>query len=618
MLKVENLSKGYGARTLFEDINFTINPGEKVGLTGRNGHGKTTLFRILTGEEQPDEGSITMPGYYRLGYVQQNVGFSNGTVLEEVMRGLPEDEMHSHWKAEKILSGLGFTETGMGQKPEIFSGGFQVRMQLARAIVSEPNLLLLDEPTNYLDITSIRWLVRFLKTWPYELMLITHDRRFMDSVINHTIGIHRQKVRKVEGNTEKLYTQLALEEEVYEKTRVNDERKKKEVEQFINRFRAKARLANMVQSRIKSLEKMEKRDRLEKIKTLDFAFREKPHSGKFVMTANNITFGYVPDKPVIKDFSISITARDRICIVGPNGRGKTTLLKLLGEKLHPQAGSIVTHPQMETGYFEQTNIKELVDTRTVEEEILSAGGDMDRQLARNICGAMLFENDDALKKIEILSGGEKSRVMIGKILAHPVNLLLLDEPTNHLDMESSDALLAAIDSFDGAVVMVTHNEMFLDALAQRLILFQGEKVSVFEGDYESFLDKIGWDEEADQRKKDSNDSENQSSQKINRKDVRKVRSDIITRRAKTLKPIESKMKKIENRIMELEGKLEELNNQMIEASAEQNGSRISTLSQENHSTQEELDGLYDELDMLMEKRDSESRNFQEELDNLDQ
>ena len=617
MLKVENLSKSFGVRTLFDDISFTINPGEKVGLTGRNGHGKTTLFRILTGEEQADEGSITVPNYYRIGYVQQSVGFSGGTVLEEVMRGLPEDEEHSHWKAEKILSGLGFTEEGMRQQPDIFSGGFQVRMQLARAIVSEPNLLLLDEPTNYLDITSIRWLVRFLKTWPYELMLITHDRRFMDSVATHTLGIHRQKVRKVEGNTEKLYSQLAMEEEVYEKTRINDERKKKEVEQFINRFRAKARLANLVQSRIKALEKMDKRDRLEKLKTLDFAFQEKPHAGKFVMNANNISFGYDPHTPIIDNFSISITARDRICIVGPNGRGKTTLLKLLGSKLEPQSGSMVVHPQMEQGYFEQTNVSELVDTRTVEEEILASGTNVDRQLARNICGAMLFEGDDALKKVEVLSGGEKSRVMIGKILAHPVNLLLLDEPTNHLDMESCDALLAALDSFDGAVVMVTHNEMFLDALAERLILFQGNQVSIFEGDYESFLDRVGWDEEADENN-GRKAVENEETQKLNRKDVRKLRSDIITRRSKVLKPIEKRMEEVENGIMAHEEELETLNNSMIEASAAQDGKRIQSLSQSVHGVQEELDNLYDELDRLMKNRDSESERFQEELDALEQ
>ncbi len=496
MINVENLTKSFGAQSLFEGVSFKINHRERLGVVGRNGHGKTTLFRMIIGKDHPDSGTITIPKNYRIGYVRQHLDFTEDTVLKEGMKGLPEQEQDHHWKVEKILAGLGFSNSDMQRGPGEFSGGFQVRLNLAKVLVSEPDLLLLDEPTNYLDITSIRWVKQFLINWPHELMLITHDRSFMDKVVTHTMTIYRRKVRKIVGNTGKLYEQIAQEEEIYEKTRMNDERKQKEIEQFITRFRAKARLSNMVQSRVKTLEKMEKREKLEAVKNLAFSFRSKPLSGKHVMSARNISFSYHLKTPLIRDFSISVGPRERICVVGKNGKGKTTLLKILAGAIQPQNGETVYNPAVEKGFYEQTNVRTLVDTRTVEEEFLYSNPDVDRQQARSICGAMMFYGDAALKKISVLSGGEKSRVMLGKLLITPVNLLLLDEPTNHLDMESCDALLAAIDSFDGVVMMVTHNEMFLHALAERLIVFQNNEISVFEGTYQNFLEKGGWEDES--------------------------------------------------------------------------------------------------------------------------
>ena len=268
MIAIDNLSKSYGNQILFEEVHFQINARERVGLVGRNGHGKTTLFSMIVGEEHPDSGTITTPRNYRIGYVRQHLDFTADTLLDEGKKGLPEAERHQQWKVEKILSGLGFSSADMQRHPSEFSGGYQVRLNLAKVLLSEADLLLLDEPTNYLDITSIRWIEDYLINWPHELLLITHDRSFMDRVVTHTIGIHRTKIRKIPGNTEKFYTQIALDEEIYEKTRLNDERRQKEVEQFITRFRAKARLANLVQSRIKLLDKMGKKDKLETLKSL--------------------------------------------------------------------------------------------------------------------------------------------------------------------------------------------------------------------------------------------------------------------------------------------------------------------------------------------------------------
>ena len=618
MISVENLHKSFAGQILFEGANFKLNPKERLGLVGRNGQGKTTLLKMIVGAEKPDSGNIIVPKNYRIGYVRQKISFKKNTVLAEGMRGLTGEERDHFWKVEKILAGLGFSSGDMQRHPGEFSGGYQVRLNLAKVLVSEPDLLLLDEPTNYLDIASIRWVERFLNNWPREIIVITHDRSFMDSVVTHIMGIHHNKIRKIKGNTEKYYTQIAQEEEIHEKTRANVERRKKEIELFISRFRAKARLANLVQSRIKTLQKMENKERLEKVKTLDFSFREKPFHGKYVLESHNLSFAYEPDRPLIRNLNLTISPRDRVCVVGKNGQGKTTLLKLLAGALTPQGGEIVVNPGILTGYFEQTNVSQLVDSRTVLEEILYAHGDIDQQLARNICGVMLFRKDSALKKIQVLSGGEKSRVMLGKLLATPVNLLILDEPTNHLDLESSDALLAAIDNFDGTVVMVTHNEMFLHALANRLIIFQDDGIDVFEGSYQTFLEQVGWHDEFAASGMNP-EIENQEKQPLKRtkKKLRRQRSEIIALRSKQLKAIRRQIKQTEHEIELNEKRLQALNEQMADAAELQEGDRIVSISKSMHACRTQIETLFDTLETLTQTMEIQESEFDEKLNGLE-
>jgi ATP-binding cassette subfamily F protein 3 len=619
MIRVENLTKSFGDQVLFDGIGFSVNQRQRVGLVGKNGHGKTTLFRMVAGEERPDSGSIVIPKNYAIVYVRQHLEFTADTALTEGMRALPEQEKDHYWKVEKIMAGLGFSKQDFDRHPAEFSGGFQVRLNLVKALVAEPDLLLLDEPTNFLDITSIRWIEQFLSNWPHELMLITHDRSFMDKVATHTMGIHRRKLRKIAGNTTKYYSQIAQDEEVYEKTRINDERRRKEIQQFITHFRAKARLANLVQSRIKTLKKMEKKDKLEEMKLLDFSFRSSPFPAKQILTCRNLYFAYHEQKPLIKDFSITIGAGERVCVVGKNGKGKTTLLKLLSGKLAPDSGQTVYHPSTIKGFFEQTNIYSLVDTRTVEEEILYSHPDIDRQRARNICGAMMFSGDEALKKISVLSGGEKSRVMLGKLLATPVNLLLLDEPTNHLDMESCDALLAAIDLFEGTVIMVTHNEMFLHTLAEKLIVFQNDEIEVFDGRYQEFLAKGGWQDEKLPDSKDRSPAAAKGTQaRQAKKELRRKRSGIIARRSKSVRPLAKRITRLENDIEFHEVELKHLNHDMQQASREQDGTRISQLSQSIHASQSAIDKLFDELEKTTDEFNTQSAVFDQELRELDE
>ncbi|HNS04705.1 MAG TPA: ATP-binding cassette domain-containing protein [Candidatus Saccharicenans sp.] len=643
MLAVEGLSKSYGRQILLDKVSFRLNRGERLGVVGRNGHGKTTLFRLLAGLEEPDEGRIIIPKSYRIGYLQQEPDFKKPTVLEEASRGLSSPGPDQMWRVEKVLSGLGFSTSEFHLSPFQLSGGYQVRLNLARLLLTDYDLLLLDEPNNYLDITSIRWLKKFLLSWPGELMLITHDRSFMDGIATHILGLHRHKVRKIEGNTEKYYNQIAQEEEVYEKTRVNDERKRKEMEIFINRFRAKARLAGLVQSRLKYIEKMGKREKLEKIKNMEFAFQEKPFHHKYALSLEGLSFAYSPEKPIIERLSFQIGARDRVLVVGRNGRGKTTLLKIMAGLLKPQAGEITYARSVEIGYYEQGYAEEMNNENTVLEEISGANPQLEPARVRQIAATLMFEGDEALKPIKVLSGGEKSRVLLGKILARPINLLLLDEPTNHLDLESSDALLAALDNFDGAVVMVTHNEMYLRALAERLVIFQDNKIEIFEGDYESFLQKIGWSEEkADPDA--NNQAERQAAQnapadagqlagegmkagletetapfrfKLSPRELRKLRSEVIIEKSRSLKPLEERVRELESNIEETEGKIGQLTQKIIEASVEGSGQEVVRLSRDLDLHRHDLDSLYEEYIQVYQEYEEKRQIFERRLDELE-
>ena len=354
-------------------------------------------------------------------------------------------------------------------------------------------MLLLDEPTNYLDIHSIRWLKEFLQDWQGELILITHDRSFMDSIITHSLIIHRKNFRKVAGNTQGIREKIALEEEIYEKTRVNEEKQRQKTQEWIDRFGAKASQASRVQSRVKMLDKIEVKEKLGHVENLSFEFNYSPFNSKEQMIeAENISFGYVPEKKLIDNLSFKVANGEKICVIGKNGKGKSTLLKLIIQDLQVSKGFAKLNSKVEIGYFGQMNIDRLEPSLSVYEELQKVDEKLPVTRVRQVCGQMMFSGDLASKKIGVLSGGEKSRVMLGKILLKGANLLLLDEPTNHLDMESCDSLMQAIKNFEGAVIMVTHDEGFVNKIANKLIIFDDEKTFTFEDSYQFFLKRIGW------------------------------------------------------------------------------------------------------------------------------
>lgn len=581
MIKINQLSKAYFARELFTDVIFQINAGDRLGLVGRNGHGKTTLFKLILGQEEPDSGEITIPRNYRIGHLEQHLHFTQPTILEEAALGLPEEESHSIYKAEAILFGLGFSHADLEKAPHVFSGGFQLRINLAKLLLSDPNLLLLDEPTNYLDITSVRWVARYLANFKGELIVISHDRDFMDSVTTHTAVIHRQKIRKFEGGTAKAYDQIILEDEIHEKTRANEEKKRAHAAAFINRFRAQASKAKMVQSRIKMLEKLPKLDGLADIQSLDFKFRHAAFAAKTLLEARNISFGYTPDNVLFQDINLTINARDRFGVIGNNGKGKSTLLNLLSGGLNPLTGELKTHPDMKLGYFGQTNIQRLNPKFTIEQEIEHTNPALTRTQVRNICGTMMFGGDLALKKVSVLSGGEKSRTLLAKILAHPSNLLLLDEPNNHLDMESIDGLIESLQDFPGALLIVTHNERILRALVTKLIVFHRGRMDVFDSGYDEFLEKIGWEDETEAKgaKKKLTARNNYNEKKEREKAERKEKARIA---------------KIEAQILISENSLKKYNEQLVIEANRNNLAQLNELSKKISQVKQDIEDLYSE------------------------
>ena len=518
MIIASSIEKSYGPQILSEDVSLLINKGERIGLVGKNGTGKSTLFRMILGQENYDSGTLSIPRGYRIGALEQYIHFTQPTVLNECIDALPPEKQWDHYKAEIILSGLGFSEQDFHKDPTTFSGGFQVRINLCKALLGDPNMLLLDEPTNYLDILSLRWLKEYLNKWPGEMMLITHDRDFMDKVTTHTLGLHRKQARKVKGGTIKFYELMIQEEETYELTRKNLENKRKEMQSLIDRFRAKASKATMAQSRLKMMQKMGTMEKLDTEKNLGFRFNHLPCPGKTVMDIKNISFSYNnnPDENIFSDISFSIGRKDRIGIIGANGKGKSTLLNCLAGELTHNAGSIINHPTACLGHFGQTNIDRLEPNNQVLHEILRSNPRLSLQAAHSICGAMMFEGDLSKKKVSVLSGGERSRVLLGKIISHPTNLLLLDEPTHHLDVESIETLIEELNDYAGALVIVTHSELILKTLVKNLIIFHRGRAEYFHGGYEDFLKKIGWEGEPVAEKKVKT--------KINKKEARRLRA----------------------------------------------------------------------------------------------
>ncbi len=609
MIQLQNISKNFGTQELFRDLTIKLNPRNKMGLVGRNGSGKSTLFKLILTEETPDSGEIIIPKNYKIGTLKQHLTFSKPTLKEEAALALSDEMRYDTYRVEKILFGLGFSAEDLQKSPLSFSGGYQIRINLAKLLVTEPNLLLLDEPTNYLDIVSLRWLKNFLRAFEGEIILITHNRDFMDSVCTHTMGIVRKKIEVIEGNTHKFYEQLHANDALYEKQKIAQDKKVKELEEFIAKNKARASTAAQAQSKVKQLEKMQRLDELSFDSSLAFDFNFKPSPAKLMLEVENLSFGYTPEKKLFENISFALKRGETLGIIGKNGKGKSTLLNLLAKELMPLSGDIHSHPSVEFAHFGQTNIERLHPDATVTDEIHAANPKLSTQQVRAISGAMMFSGDAADKKISLLSGGERSRVMLGQILAREVNLLFLDEPTNHLDMESIEALTEAIINFEGAVVIVTHSEELLRRVCDRLIIFAKERAEYFDGGYDDFLRKVGWEDEEEQRVE-------KKAPKSNNKEIKKQKAELVRERNKQTSPLKKKVEKIENEIMEFEEELSLGHDALIEASNSGDSASLMELSKKVSTLESKIEELFESLEVHQEELDRVIKSYEKKIEEL--
>ena len=611
MIQLVNISKSFASQELFNNLNFKLNSGNKVGLVGRNGSGKSTLFKIILGEETHDSGDVIIPKGYKIGTLKQHLIFTKPTLREEATLALGEEDQYNFYKIEKILFGLGFVTEDLEKDPLSFSGGYQIRINLAKLLVTEPNMLLLDEPTNYLDIVSLRWLKSFLRSFEGEVILITHDRDFMDAVVTHTAGIVRKDLFLVPGDTHKFYAQLSANEELYEKQKISQDKKVKELEEFIARNKARASTASLAQSKVKQLEKMDIMDNLGWDSTLKFDFNFKETPAKVLLDVKDLSFGYTLENILFKKISFTLEKGECLGIIGKNGKGKSTLLNTIAGELKQLSGKVDFHSSATMAHFGQTNINRLDLNSTVMDEVYAGNTQLGEANIRSICGGMMFSGDSAKKKISLLSGGEKSRVMLGQILARNVNVLLLDEPTNHLDMDSIEALTNAIQNFKGSTIIVTHSEEMLRSVCDRLIIFTKDGAEYFDGGYAMFLEKIGWEDEELDEKPKANKPANK-----NKKENKKLRAALVQERSKAASPLRREIEKIEMYVREDKETLEVYKEELATATSNATHSKIMEISKRISSAEGEIEKRFKILEKKQTQLDAIMKEYEAKMSEL--
>ena len=610
MIQLSNISKNFASQELFKNLNLKLNSRNRLGLVGRNGSGKSTLFKLILGEESADSGDIIVPKNYKIGALKQHLIFSEKTLRDEASLALEQEMKYDTYRVEKILFGLGFVQEDLDKNPLSFSGGYQIRINLAKLLVKEPNLLLLDEPTNYLDIVSLRWLKQFLRSFEGEVILVTHDRNFMDAVTTHTAGILRQNISIILGDTHKFYAQLQANDELHTKQKISQDKKVKELEEFIAKNKARASTASLAQSKVKQLEKMELLQDLNLDSKLEFNFNYKDTPAKIMLEAKSLKFGYKEDNILFENISFTLKKGECLGIIGKNGKGKSTLLNTLAGELKQLNGEISSHPSVNFAHFGQTNIARLHPQNTVLDEIHSVNTKLSSQIIRSIAGAMMFSGDTADKKVSLLSGGEKSRVMLGQILAREVNLLFLDEPTNHLDMQSIEALTKAIKSFEGGVIIVTHSEELLRLVCDRLIIFAKDGAEYFDGGYDDFLEKIGWQE-------DENIQEVKTSPKNNSKENKKLRSELVRQRNKDTAKLKKDVQKLEDEIMHIEDLLAQNHEKLIEVSNTKDSAKLMELSKLVSEQEQQVEEKFEQLEVKQTQLDEINESYEKKILVLD-
>jgi len=537
MISFSRISKQYGKQVLFVEASFQLNPGEKVGLVGPNGAGKTTLFRMIVGEEKPDEGDVSVPRKLSVGYFRQDVEEMSGrSVLDEAIAGSGrlgdlhhelEDLQHAmgdptragemdrilerfgevqeeyehlggyglEAQAREVLHGLGFEDDRIDGDVGVLSGGWKMRVAMARVLLGRPDVLLMDEPTNHLDIESIIWLEQFLKSLPGALLMTSHDREFMNRVVSKVAEIDGGEITVYSGNYDFYERERAIREANREAAYARQQAMLAKEQRFIERFAAHAAKAAQVQSRVKALEKIDKIELPKKRRVVKFDFRPPPRSGDQVAIIDNVSKAYGP-RVIYDHLNLTIRRGERWSVMGRNGAGKTTLLRMIAGAAAPDEGEVKLGASLKMGYFAQQALDVLDPDLTVEEQLQHDFPNESIGVIRNLAGAFQFSGDDIDKKIRALSGGEKTRLVMARMLLNPPNFLVLDEPTNHLDLATKEMLIDALKDFDGTMMFVSHDRAFLRALSNRVLELGGETgrerdPHVYPGSYVEYVARTG-------------------------------------------------------------------------------------------------------------------------------
>jgi ATP-binding cassette subfamily F protein 3 len=519
MLTVAGLSKAFGGRQLFDDVSLTLLSGERVGLVGPNGAGKSTLLKIILGQESPDAGEVSFIRGTRFGYLPQESEPAGDEIVLDI--AVPRDHEHDGQfvaTAKQILAGLGFKQSDFARPARELSGGWVMRAHLARLLAQEPDVLMLDEPTNHLDLETLLWFQDYLRNYPGAILLISHDREFLNRLCTHVVEIRSSRVQRYTGNYDEYLEQRAATEVTLVATAKAQQREIDRMQLFVDRFRAKNTKAAQAQSKLKQIERL-KEDMVETPDgpgpTVGFRFPQPQRSGQRAITLKHVKFGYVaerraparldeeqkhaepvlgappavPDKLIYENLNFEAERGQRIVLVGPNGAGKSTLLKLLAGVLQPQAGEHRLGHNAKSGYFAQHRAAMLNLNHTVLQEALDTPQRVSEQFVRTVLGSFLFRGDDVFKPVSVLSGGEKSRLALVKLLLDPPNLLLMDEPTTHLDLASVDALIEALEPFEGTLIFISHDVHFIRLLANHVVRVEIGRLRHFTGGYQYYLDK---------------------------------------------------------------------------------------------------------------------------------
>ncbi len=522
MLTISDVSKSFGGRTLFSDVTLQVNRGDRIGLVGPNGAGKSTLFSLILKNDEPDTGLVTFQRNTTVGFLpQESAPAGDETVLELATAITPEiqklqqqlkawetshpdavdhhDDIHARFdelggyqlesKAKQILAGLSFRETDFNRPAREMSGGWVMRAHLARLLVQEPDLLLLDEPTNHLDLEALIWFQEYLEGYPGAILMISHDREFLNHLVGTIIEIRQSQLISYRGNYEDYLLQRVAKEEQLLAAYKNQQREIASLQEFADRFRAKASKASQAQSKLKQIARMDKIEApVNTDRKINFSFPQPQRSGLKAITLKGVHFAY-GENVVYRGIDYIAERDQRTVLVGPNGAGKSTLLKLLAGALTISAGERELGHNVKAGYYSQYRVEMLQPQNTVLEEALDTPQRITEQFVRTLLGCFLFRGDDVFKKVKVLSGGEKSRLALVKLLLDPPNLLLMDEPTTHLDMPSIDALVDALKQFAGTLIFISHDVYFIRALATSVVHVNAGKLTSYSGDYQYYLDK---------------------------------------------------------------------------------------------------------------------------------